>query len=45
LASAEIALARWMPPRYLEFRTSGLKQNIVRGENYFVIEVDRPSKR
>jgi len=43
--SAEIALGKKMPPRYLEYRTSGLKENIVRGQNEFVIQVDRPSKR
>jgi hypothetical protein len=43
--TAEAALGKKMPPRYLEYRTSGLKQNIVRGENEFVIKVDRPSKR
>jgi hypothetical protein len=41
--SAEIALGKKMPPRYLEFRTSGLKQTITRGENVVVVEVDRPA--
>ena len=41
----EAALAKKMPPHYLEYRTSGLKHNIVRGQNEFVIEVDRPTKR
>jgi hypothetical protein len=38
------ALARRMPPRYLEFRTSGLKEMIKRGTNELVIKVDRPGK-
>jgi hypothetical protein len=41
--SAEIALGKKMPPRYLEFRTSGLKQTITRGDNVFTIEVDPPA--
>src|SRR5262245_9503502 len=41
--SAEIALGKKMPPRYLEFRTSDLKQMITRGDNVVVVEVDRPA--
>jgi hypothetical protein len=41
--SAEIALGKKMPPRYLEFRTSGLKQTITRGDNIVVVEVDHPA--
>jgi hypothetical protein len=43
--TAEIALAKKMPPRYLEFRTSGLKQTINKGANSLVIEVERPAQR
>jgi hypothetical protein len=43
--SAEIALAKKMPPRYLEFRTSGLKQNISKEANRVVIEVERPTQK
>jgi hypothetical protein len=43
--SAEIALAKKMPPRYLEFRTSGLKKSIHKGDNSFVIEVERPTPK
>jgi hypothetical protein len=44
-ADAESALAKTMPPRYREFRTSGLKHVVQPGENTFTIEVDRPAKR
>jgi hypothetical protein len=44
-ATAEEALARRMHPRFREYRTSGLKQTIVPGDNQFVIEVERPRRR
>lgn len=43
--SAEAALARTLPPRYREFRTSGLKEVIQPGQNRFTIEVEPPEKR
>jgi hypothetical protein len=43
--NAAMALAKKMPPRYIEYRTSGLKQTIAPGDNYFTIEVERPSRR
>ncbi len=44
-ASPEIALGKKMPVRYLEFRTSKLKQVIVRGDNVFTVEVDPPTSK
>lgn len=44
-ANAEAALAKTMPPRYREYRTSELKQVIQPGQNEFKIEVERPGKR
>jgi hypothetical protein len=41
--SAEIALGKKMPARYLEYRTSNLTHNIVRGDNALTVEVDLPS--
>ncbi len=40
---AETALARTMPPRYREFRTSGLREVIQPGDNSFMVEVERPA--
>ncbi len=44
-ASPEIALGKKMPVRYLEFRTSNLKQVIERGANVFTVEVDPPNSK
>lgn len=41
---AETALAKIMHPKYIEFRTSGLKEAIQPGTNAFVIKVERSKK-
>jgi hypothetical protein len=43
--TAEIGLGKFMPPRYLEYRTSGLKHDIARGDNTVTIEVDPPMRK
>src|SRR5262249_14636256 len=42
--TAARALAKRMPPRYLEYRTSGLTRTITTGDNYFVIEGAKPPR-
>ena len=44
-ANAEAALAKTMPPRYREFRTSGITRTIEPGDNTVTIEVERPGGR